>query len=85
MDSNEERVQGQRGRWLELTYEELVADPTAATRRVYNILGVSPSKPAPSVARNIPRQSSGKMCDAIVNFEELKSAFAGTERAIDFE
>lgn len=79
-----ERVGGQAGSWVELLYEDIVSDPTAATGKVYDMLGVARVPAAPEVAQRIPAQSSGSLRVALVNFEELESAFAGSDRASDF-
>lgn len=79
-----ERVGGQAGAWVELLYEELVADPNAAMGKVYDMLGVARVPAAAGVPRRIPAQTTGSLRDALVNFEELECAFAGSDRAVDF-
>jgi len=80
-----ERVAGQRGKWIDVTYEELVRDPTTVVHRLCAFLDISPVAPAPGVARDIPRQSDGVLCHALDNFDELKHAFAGDDRSLDFQ
>lgn len=81
---NKERVGGQAGSWIELLYEDLVADPSGATGKVYDMLGVARVPAAPEVAHRIPAQTSGSLRYALANFEELESAFVGSNRASDF-
>lgn len=81
----EERVVGQGARVTRVSYEELVAAPEAAVRRVYVALGVEPKAPNAGVCRAVPRQTSAPLRDAISNFEQLKHAFVGTDLEADFE
>ena len=76
---------GQRGKWIDVTYEELVRDPKTVVHRLCSFLDIPPVAPAPGVARDIPRQSDGVLCHALDNFDELKHAFAGDDRSLDFQ
>ena len=80
-----ERVAGQRGKWIEISYEELVRDPESTLQRLYDLLGVAPVPLARGVIRDIPRQSDGVLSNALANYEELRHAFSGDERSRDFE
>ena len=76
----QERLTGQD--YVELTYEELTADADKALSPVYGMLGVPPRSSKDN--HRIKKQSTLGLQDTVVNFEELKSTFATTERAGDF-
>jgi LPS sulfotransferase NodH len=76
-----ERLAGQHGTWLDVTYEDLVRDPSKTTRRIYKLLSV----PAAAPASPIRKQTTTGLRNAVDNFDELRDAFAGTERACDFD
>jgi LPS sulfotransferase NodH len=80
-----ERVAGQHGNWIDISYEELIRAPTSAVHRLCKFLDI-PSVPlAHGVTREIPRQSDGVLQNALDNFDDLKHAFAGDDRRQDFE
>lgn len=76
-----ERLVGQE--YVELTYEELVLEADQTLLRVFRMLGVSPESTKSNT--RIKKQSSSSLKNVVVNFAELKAAFACTERAGDFE
>jgi len=82
----EERLAGQQ--WIDMTYETLVNKSMidGELHRVCEFLGVSVSAQArdESVEKSVPRQTYRPLNELITNFAELHSAFAGTEREIDF-
>jgi LPS sulfotransferase NodH len=60
---------------IEIVYEELAADYAAEMARVQAFLGVPPEAPAPETYKQ-PRKP---LSQAILNYDELKEQFAGTE------
>jgi LPS sulfotransferase NodH len=63
-----ERVAGQRGRWIEVSYEELVRDPTSTLQRMYSFLGVASIPLTHEVTNDVPKQSDGVLSNALGNF-----------------
>jgi LPS sulfotransferase NodH len=59
---------------LEVIYEELAADNAAIMQRVQSFLGLQPETLTPETYK----QSSAPLSEAIANYGELKSRFAGT-------
>lgn len=59
---------------LEVIYEELAADNAAIMQRVQSFLDLQPEKLTPETYK----QSSAPLSEAITNYDELKSRFAGT-------
>lgn len=66
---------------LTLTYEELAAETEAEMRRVFTFLGL-PLAPAQA---QTAKQRQRPLAEAIANFDELKTKFAGTPWAEFFE
>lgn len=67
-----------------LTYEALCESPADTLAEACAFLGVDAPRAA-AISTCFTRQSTTPLRDAVVNFEELRAAFAGTERASDFE
>jgi LPS sulfotransferase NodH len=59
---------------LEVCYEDLVSSTTEQFRRITDFLGVSPSDPMGKTFRQNPEP----LAALLVNYDELKSAFRGT-------
>ena len=78
-----ERLVGQD--YVELTYESLISDTEQALRPVYEMLGQPPLPNPLALEGDLQPQSSGALRDAVVNFEELRAAFATTDRVGDFD
>jgi len=70
--------------YVELTYESLGVNAEQALRPVYELLGLPPHSAPAALPGDLAPQSSGKLHNALVNFDELRDAFATTERAIDY-
>ena len=66
---------------LELTYEELTSDFQRQMQCVQEFLGVEPIDMHPLSVRQNPE----KLCDLIVNYDDLKHHFAGSEWETFFE
>mmetsp|Transcript_28822 Transcript_28822/g.48710 ORF Transcript_28822/g.48710 Transcript_28822/m.48710 type:complete len:279 (+) Transcript_28822:3-839(+) len=81
-----ERTAGQR--LVELTYESLVGDTEGELRRVCEHIGVRVAAGKlvrdKGVEQEVVKQTSRPLRESIANFNELRAAFAGTERAPDF-
>ena len=60
---------------LSIYYEELVSHPKQTFREVTDFLGVGYRRPQ----TNLKKQNTMPLRQAIVNYDELKSAFSGTE------
>ena len=60
---------------LSVYYEELMSQPEQTFREVTDFLGVGYRRPQ----TNLKKQNTMPLTQAIVNYEELKSAFSGTE------
>eukprot|EP00961_Rhodomonas_salina_P195014 2632927-Rhodomonas_salina.2 len=71
--------------FVEISYEELVAEPKTTLTPVLRLLGLESEQDEHPGSRDIQPQSSGELRHAVVNFEELRAAFLGTERAPDFD
>ncbi|KAJ1630661.1 hypothetical protein T492DRAFT_871279 [Pavlovales sp. CCMP2436] len=65
-----------------VSYEMLSAAPEDSVAAACAFLGVGASVPR---FKCFTRQSTSPLRDALVNFEKLREAFAGTERAGDVE
>ena len=80
----EERLAGQQ--WIDVTYETLVEKTESELQRVCRFLGVRVGIQAMDVGveKSVPKQTSRPLKALIKNFAELRSAFAGTGREIDF-
>jgi len=79
-----------RGRLLtqnvvDLTYEELVASPISSLDRVLNLLNLEPYSDVSAIKSLFNRQSKEPLKHAVANFDELRCAFVGTEREVDFD
>ena len=66
---------------LELTYEDLTADFQGQMQCVQEFLGVEPIDMHPLSVKQNPE----KLCDLIVNYDDLKKHFAGSEWETFFE
>lgn len=66
---------------LELTYEELTSDYQEKMRSIQEFLGVEPIELQPKTAKQNPETLS----ELIVNYEELKRYFSGTEWEVFFQ
>ena len=60
---------------LSIYYEELVSHPEQTFREVTDFLGVGYRRPQ----TNLKKQNTMTLTQAIANYDELKSAFSGTE------
>jgi LPS sulfotransferase NodH len=65
---------------MELTYEELTSNYQMQMRTVQEFLGVEPMELQPMTAKQNPEALS----ELIVNYEELKTHFSGTEWGVFF-
>ena len=66
---------------LELVYEEMVADFTGTIRRVYEFLNI----PYSQVESRTLKQEHRPLSQALINYHELKSSFAGSPYECFFE
>ena len=76
-DANEKFADNPR---MELTYEELTSDYQIQMRSIQEFLDVDPIKLQPMTAKQNPEALS----ELIVNYEELKKHFSGTEWGVFF-
>ena len=60
--------------WLEVTYEQLVAEGPGAQARIFDFLGVEPK----AIASSLVKQETRKMSEVVTNYEELVSTWRGT-------
>lgn len=67
--------------FLKLHYEDLVEDPQAQFRSITDFLGVAPRQPRTRLRRQNPEPLS----QLIVDYDELRRAFAGTEWSAFFD
>lgn len=67
--------------FLELTYEELTSDYNRQMRRIQGFLEVDIADLKPMSSKQNPEA----LCDLIINFEDLKKHFSGTEWRVLFE
>jgi len=68
-----------------LTYEALNAEPALAIAEACAFVGVDASSLAAPNKTCFQRQSTTSLRAAVANFDELREAFAGTDRACDFD
>jgi hypothetical protein len=66
---------------VELTYEDLVQDPAGQLGRVQAFLGV----PAADLSWTLRKQNPEPLRELVTNYDDLKAAFEGTQRAGFFD
>jgi LPS sulfotransferase NodH len=77
-----DRLTGQE--FVEITYESLVANPSSTLQPIFGLLGLPPQLNARALPGDLRPQSSGKLSQAVANYDTLREAFAFTNRERDF-
>ena len=62
-------------------YEDLIENPKETFSKIMFFLGLQYVQPQTSLVR----QNPGKMRNLVINYDDLKSAFSGTEQQLFFE